>query len=261
MSKVLKKLEIFSDIRYYDKKHVYILNGKRQKSVTSLLNQFKQKFNSDFWAGKKAEERGITKQEMLQEWKLKAKIATTKGTIVHSYIENLLCQKVYPFPYEYAESEVGKDNVDIVKQRFDIISKQVDKFTEDIIGKLLPVRSEIVVGDKNSGVCGMVDQLFFNYKANELQIWDWKTNKNIAKHSVYDKKLLGILSHLDECELTIYSLQLSMYKKIIQDNTGLDIGKCYLVWFFEGNSNYEVIECLDLTLEAELIFNNILNLN
>ena len=54
----LKRLSVFSDIKFYDKKHVYILNGKKQTSVTSLLNQFKERFNADFWAGRKAEEEG-----------------------------------------------------------------------------------------------------------------------------------------------------------------------------------------------------------
>jgi len=254
----LKKLSVFSDIKFYDKKHVYILNGKKQQSVTSLLNQFKEKFNADFWAGRKAEEEGITKAEKLKEWRINGKIATTKGTVIHNYIENLLCQKVYPFPYDYVASEVGKENVSLVKDRVDAISTQVDKFTEDIIGKLLPIKSELVIGDKKAGICGMIDQVFFNYKADELQIWDWKTNKRMQDHSPYDKKLKGVLAHLDDCELVVYSLQLSMYRKILQDQTGLDIGKCYIVWFFEGNEQYKVIECLNLSLEVELIFNNLL---
>jgi len=255
----LKKLSVFSDIKFYDQKHVYILNGKKQRSVTSLLGQFKERFNSDFWAGRKAEEEGISKAEKLEEWRINGKIATTKGTVIHNYIENLLCQKVYPFPYSYVESEVGKENVSLVKERVDIISKQVDKFTDDIIGKLLPIKSELVIGDEKAGICGMIDQVFFNYKVNELQIWDWKTNKRMNSRSPFGKKLKGVLAHLDECELVIYSLQLCMYRKILQDQTGLDLGKSYIVWFFEGNDKYKVIECLDLSLEVELIFNGIVD--
>ena len=118
---------------------------------------------------------------------------------------------------------------------------------------------ELVIGDSKTGICGMIDQIFFNYKADELQIWDWKTNKQMRTSNPYGKKLKGVLAHLDECELVIYSLQLCMYRKILHDRTGLDIGQCYIVWFFEGNEKYKIIECLDLSLEVELIFNDIVN--
>ena len=50
-----------------------------------------------------------------------------------------------------------------------------------LIGKLIPVRAEVVVGDEDWGVTGMIDQLFYNEKSQKLEIWDWKTNKDIKK--------------------------------------------------------------------------------
>ena len=58
-----------------------------------------------------------------------------------------------------------------------------DKFHENSRKSLVPIKSEVVVGDKEFGVCGMLDQLFWNEKAQEYQIWDWKTNKEINKFS------------------------------------------------------------------------------
>ena len=90
-----------------------------------------------------------------------------------------------------------------------------------------------------------------------MQIWDWKTNKKLRMSNEYNKKLKGILSHLDECEYTIYSLQLSIYREIIKKKTNLDIGKTYIVWFFEDNDDYKVIECLDLSKESKLILDEL----
>ena len=54
-------------------------------------------------------------------------------------------------------------------------------FYKQSYGKLIPIRAELVVGDVELGICGMVDQLFFNEKSGKLEIWDWKTNKKIDK--------------------------------------------------------------------------------
>ena len=50
---------------------------------------------------------------------------------------------------------------------------------------------------------------------------------------------------LDDCEYEIYSLQLNIYKKIVERNTNLKLGDSYLVWFNEENPNYEIIKCND----------------
>ena len=124
-----------------------------------------------------------------------------------------------------------------------------EKFYEDSKDNLIPVKSELVVGDREYGICGMVDQLFYNKKYNELQIWDWKTNKKIGTKNDYGEKFLEPLNNMDVCELNTYSLQLNLYKHIIEKNTNLKIGKLYICWFHETNKKYEVIECKDFSEE------------
>lgn len=259
---MLKQLqEAFKDITYYDEPHVYTINGSKSnkhgkpiKSVTGLLGEFKEKFDADYWAQRKADEEGVTKQDKLKEWELINKIANVKGTIVHEYIENLLARKIFPYPTDYVNSELeSEESRKEVREKVNACIDLADKFISDISGKLLPIESELVVGDDELGVCGMVDQLFFNFKANEFQIWDWKTNKRLERRSRFGNKLKGKLSHLDECEFVIYSLQLAIYREIIRLKTDIDVGRNYIVWFFEKNSNYEVIECLDLQKEARYI--------
>jgi hypothetical protein len=50
---------------------------------------------------------------------------------------------------------------------------------------------------------------------------------------------------LDDCEYETYSLQLNIYRKIVERNTNLKLGDSYLVWFNEENPNYEIIKCDD----------------
>lgn len=253
---LLQELDKFNHITYHDAPHDYIIDGTKYNSCTGLLGEYKEKFDQDKWSKIKAEQDGVKQHEMLRKWALINKIATTKGTIIHNYIEDKLANKVFPYPDQYVFDEVGVlefKAIEEVKQKVDILQKMADNFLEKIKGRLLPIKSELVVGDLDYKLCGMVDQLFYNHKAKELQIWDWKTNKKLTRKNYYGKKMLGDLSHLDECHLNTYSLQLAVYKHIIEKNTNIRLGKSHLVWFFEGNPTYEVIACKDLSAEAKLI--------
>ena len=136
-----------------------------------------------------------------------------------------------------------------VKKDFDKIKDMFHKFYDDCYGKLIPIKSEVIVGDEGFKICGMVDQLFWNNKADELQIWDWKTNKEIKRNNRW-QQFKDPISHLDVCEFNTYSLQLSLYKYLIEKNTNLKLGDSYIVWFNEKNETYEPIKCRDYREEV-----------
>ena len=112
---------------------------------------------------------------------------------------------------------------------------------------------ELVVGDEDYGLGGMVDCLFYNKKSNMLEVWDYKTNKAINTKNNYGQRFKKPIEHLDVCEINTYSLQLSLYKHIIEKNTNLKIGNCYLIWISEKNKNYKVFKCKDLETEIKLM--------
>jgi ATP-dependent exoDNAse (exonuclease V) beta subunit len=115
----------------------------------------------------------------------------------------------------------------------------------------------MIVGDEDLLLCGMIDQLFYNVKANELQIWDYKTNKEINTYSKYKNKMTNGLNHLQECEYNTYSLQLGIYKKIIEKNTNLKLGNSYICWINEQNDTYKTFKMADMVNEVDFIFNNL----
>jgi hypothetical protein len=73
--------------------------------------------------------------------------------------------------------------------------------------------------------------------------------------SAFKNKFKSPISHLDECEFNTYSLQLNLYKYIIEKNTNLKIGDTYFVWLFEGNDNYQVFKCQDMSKEIVTMLN------
>ena len=113
----------------------------------------------------------------------------------------------------------------------------------------------MIVYDKESMIGCMFDILFWNIKAREFQIWDWKTNKKFDMEET-SRHFTGLLYMLEDSDLEIYSLQLAMYKLIIEKNTNIKLGKSYVVWFSHNNDNYKVIETKNREYYVKTIMND-----
>lgn len=240
----------FNDIKFIDKSHQYFLNKRLLTSVTTWIHKFQEPFDEDYWSLRKAEELGISQAEMKAEWdaiNLKSQI---KGTCIHNYIENLFNNKIFDFP---SSSELPKNIHEEVHEEFIKIRQFIDNFYVDTKGKLIPIKNEYVMYDPELGIAGMTDMLFYNVRYDYFQIFDWKTNKRLRTESEFGKKLKGPLSHLDDCEMEIYSLQLSTYRYIIERNIPIKLGPGYIVWFHEKNSNYKLIPIRDRMKEVQLM--------
>jgi hypothetical protein len=253
---ILEKLNGFNHVVFEERRHIYTIGDKKLTSVTTLLKQFEEEKDWDEIATKYAAKNGETPEYWRDLWKQEGSIAGVKGDELHKYGEYSMANKIYDINVERVALENDKcDKIDwfepwkVMKK----LKMMWDVFWLQANGTLIPVRSEYIVGDEEIGVGGMVDQLFWNTKMKELQIWDWKTSKKIARHNDWNK-LTGVLSHLDECEWNKYSLQIGIYKYIIKKNLGLDIGTCYIGWFNEKNDTYKIIKARDLDKEVEQIF-------
>jgi hypothetical protein len=242
MFDVFTELEKFNKIIFNEADHSYYIDGQECISVTSLISKFKKPFNTDLIAKKYAQKNGLDYNDVIDEWELKGKTASMKGSEVHKYAENIFFNK----HYQVDESLVSKELI-----------TQVDNFRKDSINRLIPVRAELIVGDPRLLVCGMIDKLFYNVMKGCLQIWDYKTNKDISKFNKYGNRMTNGLSSLHESEFNVYSLQTTVYKRIIERNTNLRLGDSYVVWLNESNDNYKVIKMDYMERESDIIFDSL----
>lgn len=242
----------FNDVIYYDDPHKYFLGTTQLVSVTTLLHKYKEEFNENYWSDIKATEYGISQRNVIRAWKFINKKGTMKGSAIHDYTENLFLNKVFPYPEELILNEFGFDPI---KEEYVMTQKHVNRFHNDVRGKLIPIRTEMIVYDKESLIGGMLDMLFYNVKMKEFQVWDWKTNKKFDIE-MKTRHLLGKLFMLEDSDLEIYSLQLAIYKLIIEKHIGIKLGKSYVCWFSHNNENYKVIETKDREYYAEMIIND-----
>lgn len=185
-------------------------DNKEWMSVTSVISNFKQPFEADSIAvksskNKKSKWYGMTPEEIKEAWKAEAKRATDLGTWYHNQRESDLC--------EIENMERHGYTVPIFKP----IEKEGIKFSPE--QKLKDgVYPEHMVYLKSAGICGQSDLV--EVVNGKVHITDYKTNKEIKTEGYVNwegisQKMSGPLSHLDDCHLNHYALQLSLYMYII----------------------------------------------
>ncbi len=210
---IFKELNKFKDVVFTEDGHTYTIEGKPATSVTTFIGQFKKPYIKEFWAQRSAKKENKTVEEILNKWDSISLRACNKGSKFHAFAENYINNKILTNTiYDF----------DLDLEAYNKIESHFLKYYENSKENLIPIRSELCVGSSKLGICGMVDQLYHSVPLDGLVIFDWKTNKRMNYKSRYQKKMLGPVSHLDECEFSTYSLQLSLYRYIIEYETNLE---------------------------------------
>lgn len=216
MEEVLNKLKMFDDSNFtFDPvKHKYYLDGEHFISVTQFISKFHAKFDTEFWSKKKAEQAGVSQEEMLNEWKQLNDRANEIGTATHNWIENYYNGIYQNLPTDLdVIDRINKFNVAYAKWLY----------------KLTPIKFEQRIFSRKWKIAGMMDSLF-SYNGNVF-ILDWKTNKKFT-HDEHEKgqfeSLLEPFNDFFKNHLNEYSIQVSLYKLILRE-IGIDVKACYLL--------------------------------
>jgi ATP-dependent exoDNAse (exonuclease V) beta subunit len=257
MEDLIKLEKSFDHILFVDKDHSYRINGEIAKySVTKLLKKYEKPFPRDEMAKHVARKKGVLIEDILHEWDYKRDYSSHRGSEFHLFAENYLQRRQLPLDKKafisfitqgcdyYQESTVVK----YYEEQAHLITNFLNFYNWWKIDHIL-VKPEFVVGDEEASVCGTIDNLSYNIKTKKFVIFDYKTNKAIDKKNSRGENLLPPFNYLPSCELSKYSLQLHLYKHIIEKNTGMEVGGCFIVWV-NGKEDYELIECLDLSKEV-----------
>ncbi len=73
-------------------------------------------------------------------------------------------------------------------------------------------------------------------------------------NSKYRKRMKAPINFLHDCEFEAYSIQLNLYKYIIEKNTNIKIGKLWLIHIHEEQEKYNLIQCADYQHIIKLLF-------
>ena len=210
----------FDFITFDEATHTYFNKKTKKKvpSVTTVLNSLQSPFDMDKQTKLKELETGIPAGIIKWTWDTKREIASNYGSRFHQYLED-----------HY--------NLNSPKGYFPSADKYISDYSEDVT-----VRTEFRVG--NDVLAGTFDNLSVRGDGRYI-LKDWKTNADLTLKSDY--KLLEPFSYLDKSKLTIYSLQLSLYRVLLD----IPIYKMELVHF--KAHDYVVYDLPFLEREARAI--------
>lgn len=189
-------------------------------SVTSFISNFKQPFDADAIAlkssrSKKSKWYGLTPEQIKEAWKNEANRATSLGTWYHNCRERDICEV----------KTMNRHGIEVPVVR--PIEKDGIKYApnQKLSNGIYP---EHLVYLKSAGICGQSDLV--EVINDEVYITDYKTNKEIKLEGYTNwegisQKMAPPLSHLDDCHLNHYALQLSLYMfMILKHNPRLKFG-------------------------------------
>ena len=222
-------------IIFYNKKHIYYIKGSNQKylSITKLINYF---FPEKIVNLKKTLKGGnikkyYSKKNLQNDYKLQGK----RGELLHNNIDRYL------------------NNCDVKTSSKDF--EQFLKFLKDN-PDLEPYRSEWLIYDNKYKILGIIDAIFRNKRNNKYYIYDWKRVKNIYFQPDFFYNFgnypLNTIPNLNGYH---YSLQLNLYKYIIENNYDIKIDGIYICQFHPFLNNYQIIEAIDLDIFISKILN------
>lgn len=284
MSEVITKQN--GNIAFIEETHKYfdVTNPDAKfTSVTTMIHEYTQPFDKEFWSAYKALEKLLPKdvwnvekksllnskkfdkvlldlhsiaendfnreqQNILDEWDNENRKSCERGTKIHADLENSFYSK--------------KDDISLSK--FEIGGKfecRKDYSELDIENGVYPEYLISRVSDDGKlRIAGQIDLLV--KKGNKIIIADWKTNKKIETKSFFNSKtktsvkMKFPLNNLDDVNYWHYTLQLSTYAWMIQKlNPEFEIEDLVLV-HFDHSDNMTVYHLPYLKTEVIKMLNH-----
>jgi len=204
----------------FDKhKHTYInsKNNVEYISATTLINKYKEPFDVEKFSKLVALRQGVSQDIIKETWAKVKNDACDFGTSIHSLIEN------------YFISNKNINNP--------IIISFLKHFDKNIYTN---IKNEHILFDHNYNIAGTAD-IIADIDDTYFDIIDIKTNKKIREKSSYNKFLLSPLNHLPDCEISTYSLQLSLYAYMYSNIVNKKLRNMHILWFNKENSGFTKI--------------------
>lgn len=250
----------FSDIEFLEKDHQYFINGEEYVSVSSIIDKFCEPFDKDAISKNCAKKRGVSQEELLQEWKYINRKSTVNGSLTHEFGESaiwLRCGHPELMPEDVKRRQYIENENWLIP--YSKKEEAAMSFLNDLPDSILPVGAEFKMSSKFTNLstkfCGTTDILFYydNPKNPGFIIGDWKTNAELKKEYARKKKkvMLAPFDDLIDEPLSHYTLQFSMYQ-IMLESIGLNILGRRLIWLKDDGS-YDVIKIKDVTNKLKKI--------
>lgn len=240
-----------SNITFIPSSHTYRLSNapmRKMVSVTTIIKSAFAPFDADTVIKRMMSSRnwpsskyfGRTVADIKREWETTGKEAREEGTYLHDQIERYING-------EEVDCDRMSDDAYIAFEQF---------LDWDNSRGFTPYRAEWCIYDEELGVAGTIDAVMKSAEG-EYVIIDWKRSKEIKMTNDFSYSTIPSLSHLQDCNFVKYSLQLNLYKHLLEKNYGIKISKLLLVCFHPSKETYEEYEALELGKEVTSLLKHV----
>lgn len=224
-------------IKMKSEEHIYVLDSKKSLiSCTTFLGTFFKKFNaddaianiltSDKYTSPDYKYFNKSSDEIKKEWSQSAVL----GTKLHNDIENFL----------------NKEDVSNDTKEFGFFKQ----FLKDH-PTLKPYRTEWMIYSELLSIGGAIDAVFRDEHDGSFTIFDWK--RSPVSYATFDD-CLSPLDHLKDNTFTKYSLQLNLYKSILESFYNFKIKDLYIIELHPDNDTYKKIKAENYEKEIKMVF-------
>lgn len=259
----------YDEIYLYFKEEGHKYNdslGQSYTSVTTFIHDnYVPKFNEKYWLHKKSRELGISEKTLKKQWQNITKEACDRGTITHNGLEDAI-KSVSKFQNaikylkkinsgrvvtvaDIPKLNIEPLNIEDFKEATNNKYPEIYRVFDFYIQKGYKIFSEIGAFLIDYRISGTIDILCI--RDTDFVILDWKTNRNgLIFENGYFKKdktvtphqltniwvpknetMLPPLNHLPDCNGYHYTMQLSMYARMVELILGIPcvgLGLCHI---------------------------------
>ena len=227
-------------IHFEEESHTYTIDGAHvvRCSVTKFLHHFTRDFDADAavaamkrsrvrpWAQRQLEEftrpdgAAMSDEEIKAKWARNGEEQSARGTLMHWHIEMTLNGRGVEAPHspEYEQ---------FLFWRRSFLAERGWR----------PFRTELSLFHVGLGIAGQADCLCLD-AAGHVVVLDWKRSKRIERENRYGK-LLPPLQRLDDCNYELYSIQVNVYRYILETEYGLQVSEMWLAVFHPDHAGPE----------------------
>ena len=225
-------------IAFDEESHTYTVDGSHvvRCSVTRFIHAFATDFDADAaiaamkrsrrrpWAQRHREDfahadgRLMTDAEIKEKWRLNGEEQSARGTLMHWHIEMTLndLQVEEPHSPEYQHFLVWRREL-----------MEARGWT--------PFRTELSLMHVGLGIAGQADCLCTDSDGHVV-IVDWKRSKKIDMTNERGRKLRPPLDAVDDCNFELYTIQVNVYRHILETEYGMTVSQMWLAVFHPNQS-------------------------
>lgn len=248
-------------IQFEEETHTYTIDGARKgwTSCTGFLHNFFGHFDADAVIAKmmkspkwyESKYFGMTATAIKKQWNDKGKAASEAGTRMHLDIEHFYNAMPHALVHESVRTAAARETC-AWSMEDGMAGMTVDKWTpaegtewEYFLdyqrrhgSTFIPWRTEWLVFDEEHKVAGSIDMVYMKPDGT-LAIYDWKRTEGLKTENKFQSGF-GPVNHLPDTNYWHYSLQLNVYRYILQKYYGYVVSELALVVLHPENSSWQV---------------------